>query len=105
MQAPSGPAVFKEASALVPEAMGRRTSSGYFRSPQPTDAIVQVHSGNIGNHLGRVLSVETSDNETFISFKSKKTFKRGDRLRLHVVKGDSAKIVHGGQDAGGQVRE
>ena len=83
--------VFKEASALVPEAMGRRTSSGYFRSPQPTDAIVQAHSGNIGNHLGRVSSIETSDNETFICFKPKKTFKSGDRLRLHVLKGDTRK--------------
>ncbi len=83
--------VFKEASALVPEAMGRRTSSGYFRSPQPTDAIVQIHSGNIGNHLGRVSSVETIDNETFICFKPKKTFKCGDRLRLHLEKGDRRK--------------
>ncbi len=83
--------VFKEASALVPEAMGRRTSSGYFRSPQPTDAIAQVHSGNIGNHLGRVSSMETSDNETFICFKPKKRFKRGDRLRLHIERGDKRK--------------
>ena len=83
--------VFREASALVPEAMGRRTSSGYFRSPQPTDAIVQAHSGNIGNHLGRVLSIERSGNETYISLKPKKPFKCGDRLRIHVLKGDARK--------------
>jgi putative protease len=83
-----GPDVLEEASSLVPEAMGRRTSSGYFLTPQPNDAIVQFHSGNIGNHLGSVSSIEKIDNDTFISLKPKNSFKVGDRLRLHFEKGD-----------------
>lgn len=82
------PEVLKEASSLVPEAMGRSTSSGYFLTPQPTDAIIQFHSGNIGNHLGRVFSTEKIGNETFISLKPKKSFKVGDRIRLHFEKSD-----------------
>ena len=80
--------VLKAASALVSEAMGRRTSSGYFHSPQPMDAIVQFRSGNIGSYLGRALSVESEENKTFICFKPKKSIQTGDRLRLHFEKGD-----------------
>ena len=83
-----GPEVLQKASSLVPEAMGRRTSSGYFLTPQPNDAIVQFHSGNIGNHLGSVSSIEKIDGNTFISLKPKNSFKIGDRLRLHFEKGD-----------------
>ncbi len=85
------PDVLEEASALVPEAMGRRTSSGYFLTPQPMDAIVQAHSGNIGSYLGRVIAIETIDNEQFISLQPKKMFKTGDRLRLHAETGDTRK--------------
>lgn len=77
------PSVHKKASELVTEAMGRKTSSGYFRSPQPVDAIVSIHSGNIGTHLGRVVSVEQTEKGRFLSFKPKRSFKVGDRIRLH----------------------
>lgn len=83
-----GPEVLQKAAPLVSEAMGRRTSSGYFLSPQPSDAIIQFHSGNIGNHLGSVSSIDKIDSETFISLKPRDSFKVGDRLRLHFDKGD-----------------
>jgi len=82
------PEVLQEASSLVIEAMGRKTSSGFFKTPQPTDAIARFQSGNIGNYLGRALFVEKRDNGTFITLKPKRSFKVGDRLRLHFEKSD-----------------
>lgn len=82
------PEILQKASSQVVEAMGRNTSSGYFLTPQPTDAIVQFQSGNIGNHLGRVLAIEKNENGSFITLKAKRSFKVGDRLRLHFEKSD-----------------
>jgi len=78
--------VIEEASRLIPEAMGRKTSTGYFTSPQPKDAIIQHHSGNIGSHLGRISSVDIQENRILGLLFPKVPCSVGDRLRIHLEK-------------------
>ena len=80
------PEIIEEAHRMIPEAMGRRTSTGYFFSPQPKEAIVAYHSGNIGKYLGRVLSVEQIDNQIIVRIYLKDQCSIGDRLRIHFEK-------------------
>ncbi len=47
-------------SAMIDMAMGRKTSSGYLLTPQPKDAIIQHHSGNIG-----ILGVDKKGTELY----------------------------------------
>jgi putative protease len=74
----------EEGSLLINEAMGRRTSSGYFNAPRPNDAIVRHQSGNIGSHLGRVESILRIDDRLYAFTTLKKTCQLGERIRLHV---------------------
>ena len=73
-----------EASLLINEAMGRRTSSGYFNAPRPTDAIVRNQSGNIGTYLGRVESIVRINDRLYASATIKKSCQLGERIRLHI---------------------
>jgi putative protease len=73
-----------EAARLADEAMGRKTSSGYFFSPQPIDAITPFHSGNMGTHLGRFSVVKRVGDEPVCRFVLKSELAAGDRLRLHI---------------------
>ena len=80
------PRTLQKASSLVRSAMGRKTSTGYFSSPQPVDAITSYHSGNIGTHLGRVENLTFIDGDIRLTLKPKRPFNIGDRVRLHFEK-------------------
>ncbi len=73
-----------EAKALAEQAMSRKTSSGYFFSPQPTEAITPHHSGNMGIHLGRFTVTRKAGDQVTCKFVTKASLAVGDRLRLHV---------------------
>jgi putative protease len=73
-----------QARVLAEEAMSRKTSPGYFFSPQPQQAIVPHHSGNMGLHMGSVTSVAAEEDKILGKIKLKKALSVGDRLRLHV---------------------
>ncbi len=73
-----------EARVLVDQAMSRKTSSGYFFSPQPAEAISPHHSGNMGIHLGRFTVTRMVGGQLTCRFVTKGSLAVGDRLRLHV---------------------
>ena len=61
------------------EAMGRKSSTGYFLNPRPDDAISPHHSGNIGLFLGKI----SKCSKKRASLTLKESVRIGDRLRLH----------------------
>ncbi|SDP61621.1 peptidase U32 family protein [Desulforhopalus singaporensis] len=74
---------YAKAEKLIARAMGRKTSAGYFFSPQPPDAITPYHSGNTGIHLGRFNNVKKFGERYTCRFILKDELEQGDRLRLH----------------------
>ncbi len=72
-----------EAKVLAAAAMSRKTSTGYFLSPQPPEAITPFHSGNMGIHLGRFSATKTAGDQQICRFVVKAELAVGDRLRLH----------------------
>ncbi len=77
-------AALVEAKALAEQAMSRKTSSGYFFSPQPSEAITPRQSGNMGIHLGRFTVARKAGDQAICKFVTKANLAVGDRLRLHV---------------------
>lgn len=77
------PHALAEAEKLKDYAMGRNTSSGYFLSPQPVDAITPHHSGNMGDFLGRLGAAKPFENRLYAKLTTKTLLAKGDRLRLH----------------------
>ncbi len=77
------PNALQKANSLSDRAMGRKSSSGYFFSPQPIAAITPYHSGNMGDYLGRLGAVRAFDNRFYARLSLKTDLCRGDRLRLH----------------------
>ncbi len=75
--------VLAEAEKLKDFAMGRNTSSGYFLSPQPVDAITPHHSGNMGDFLGRLGGAKPFEDRLYARLTLKTALGEGDRLRLH----------------------
>lgn len=73
----------KNAEDLLEHAMGRKTSRGYFSSPQAGDLITPDHSGNIGLYLGRVGKTVGKNR---VSLTIRQSLQTGDRLRLHQEK-------------------
>lgn len=73
-----------KAEGLAEQAMSRKTSSGYFFSPQPAEAITPHQSGNMGTHLGRFSAVKKVGDDLTCRFVVKAPIGLGDRLRLHV---------------------
>lgn len=73
-----------EAKVLVDQAMSRKTSNGYFFSPQPAEAISPHQSGNMGIHLGRFTATRSVGGQSTCRFVTKGNLSVGDRLRLHV---------------------
>ncbi|EKD37189.1 MAG: hypothetical protein ACD_75C01226G0011 [uncultured bacterium] len=71
------------AKVLADTAMSRKTSTGYFLSPQPAEAITPFHSGNMGIHLGRFSATKTAGEQLICRFVLKGDLAVGDRLRLH----------------------
>ncbi|MBE0583627.1 MAG: U32 family peptidase, partial [Desulfofustis sp.] len=72
-----------QASRLIPEAMGRTTSTGFFLSQRPRDAIVPHRSGNIGSYLGRIEAWQRAGSRSYGQITLKQDCAVGDRLRLH----------------------
>ena len=70
----------ESAKELLHQAMGRKTSQGYFSTPQPADLISPYHSGNIGMYLGRA---GKGTGKGKVSLLVKEAIQAGDRLRLH----------------------
>lgn len=77
-------AALQEARGLVTQAMSRKVSSGYFLSPQPTEAISPFHSGNMGLHLGRAGNAVKRGGQACLRIMLKEPLAVGDRLRLHL---------------------
>lgn len=77
------PAALQEATLLSNRAMGRKTSSGYFFSPQPAGAITPYHSGSMGDYLGRLGNVKSFEKRLYGKLTLKEELANGDRLRLH----------------------
>ncbi len=74
--------VLPEAEKILDQAMGRKSTGGYFLSPQPTDALAPEHSGNIGMFLGRI----GNHDKGWATVKLQHALQVGDRLRLHQEK-------------------
>ncbi len=74
--------VLPEAQKLLDQAMGRKSTAGYFGTPQPLDALAPQHSGNIGQFLGRV----GNHDQGWATVKLQQSLQVGDRLRLHQEK-------------------
>jgi len=72
-----------EATHLSNRAMGRKTSPGYFFSPQPPNAITPYHSGNMGDYLGRLGNVRKYEDRLYARLTLKEELATGDRLRFH----------------------
>ncbi|MFW5906614.1 MAG: peptidase U32 family protein, partial [Desulfobia sp.] len=73
------PEVLPKAQVLLKKAMSRKTTSGYFSTPQPDHAFSPDKSGNIGVFLGKINRVQGQAGTLVL----KKPLKKGDRLRLH----------------------
>jgi len=81
------PSALQKSQELVDMAMGRSTSSGYFFSPQPANAITPHHSGNMGSYLGRLGAVKPYQDRLFAKLTLQNSLGAGDRLRLHAEPG------------------
>ncbi|MGL1931787.1 MAG: U32 family peptidase [Desulfotalea sp.] len=81
------PEALVEAKKLSQQAMSRKTSPGYFFSPQPAEAISHLHSGNMGLHLGRFTKIEDKSGDNYARLRLKDNVNLGDRLRLHIEPG------------------
>lgn len=68
-----------EARDYLHQAMGRKTSTGFFSLPQQTDIISYQYSGNIGHFMGRISKI--AGNKAVL--KLQEDIKQGDRLRVH----------------------
>ncbi|MDH4322368.1 MAG: U32 family peptidase, partial [Desulfobulbaceae bacterium] len=79
---PDGAEILAAAGERLREAMGRRSTAGYFAAPQPAGIISPQHSGNIGLFLGKI---ETSRDRS-VRLVLKEPLRCGDRLRLHQEK-------------------
>jgi len=77
------PKALSRGRRLIEQAMSRKTSSGYFFSPQPPEAISPLHSGNMGLHLGRGRRSNGKGGRQNLHVKLKESLSIGDRLRLH----------------------
>ncbi|MDX9897181.1 MAG: peptidase U32 family protein, partial [Desulfofustis sp.] len=73
----------REARQLIPEALGRKTSSGFLRSQQPKGAITPHHSGNMGSYLGRIQSLQDRPDGCYGRVAVKQPCRVGDRIRIH----------------------
>lgn len=79
--------VIQAAEQLALAALARKTSSGYFFSPQPQQAISPHHSGNLGLYLGSISDLRSKTGKVKATLKLKHELYLGDRLRLHIEPG------------------
>ncbi len=76
----------REAGLLIKQALGRKSSSGYFGSVRPKHIIASHHSGNIGTYLGRFRQIFKQGSDLYGAIALKQQVKAGERLRLHFDK-------------------
>lgn len=69
-----------QARQLLSQAMGRKTSQGYFSTPQAKQLISPHHSGNVGIYLGQAAH---GSGKGKVTLTVKEAIETGDRLRLH----------------------
>jgi U32 family peptidase len=74
--------VMPEARSILSQAMGRKTTTGYFLNSQAGDILSPGHSGNIGVFLGKVKSV----GRDVVTLALRESVQAGDRIRLHQEK-------------------
>ena len=72
--------ILLHAGELLNQAMGRKTSPGYFRTKESNELISPYHSGNIGLYLGQA---GKGTGKGKVSLALKQPLQVGDRLRLH----------------------
>jgi putative protease len=72
--------VLAQAEELLNQAMGRKTSQGYFSTVESKELISPYHSGNIGMYLGQA---GKGTGKGKVSLALKEPLQVGDRLRLH----------------------
>jgi len=72
--------ILAEAEELLNQAMGRKTSRGYFSTVESKELISPYHSGNIGLYLGQAAK---GTGKGKVSLVLKQPLQVGDRLRLH----------------------
>lgn len=77
--APGDRQALDEAEALLRQAMGRKTTPGFFLSRQPEGVLAPQHSGNIGLFLGRIERARGR----LASVTLNEPVEKGDRLRAH----------------------
>jgi len=74
--------VMPEARSILSQAMGRKTTTGYFLNSQADDVLSPEHSGNIGVFLGKVKSVHKDS----VTLALRGPVQTGDRIRVHQEK-------------------
>ncbi|MBW2485652.1 MAG: U32 family peptidase [Deltaproteobacteria bacterium] len=72
--------ILEHAEELLNQAMGRKTSQGYFSTAESNELISPYHSGNIGLYLGQA---GKGTGKGRVSLVLKQPLQVGDRLRLH----------------------
>jgi len=72
--------ILRQAGELLNQAMGRKTSPGYFRPKESNELISPYHSGNIGMYMGQA---GKGTGKGKVSLALKQPLQVGDRLRLH----------------------
>ncbi len=72
--------IMVQAEELLNQAMGRKTSTGYFSQVDSKELISPYHSGNIGLYLGQA---GKGTGKGKVSLALKQPLQVGDRLRLH----------------------
>jgi putative protease len=72
--------ILDHAEELLNQAMGRKTSQGYFSTAESNELISPYHSGNIGLYLGQA---GKGTGKGRVSLVLKQPLQVGDRLRLH----------------------
>lgn len=73
----------EEAKELIQRALGRKSSTGFFLSDKPQNAIAAHHSGNIGTYLGRFSRIKKEGSHYWGLISPKHRFQAGERFRLH----------------------
>ena len=72
--------ILEHAEELLNQAMGRKTSQGYFSMAESNELISPYHSGNIGLYLGQACKGTGKGRASLVL---KQPLQVGDRLRLH----------------------
>ncbi len=79
---PEDPAAAREAKILLQNALGRKSSTGFFLSRQPASLLSPEHSGNTGVFIGKIEAVQGRR----VRCSLRHPLALGDRLRLHQEK-------------------